>query len=151
MMQRELSDILTEIKQQGEELGVSSIYLHLLFWGISKTEGQAIYRQLRAEILKAVITGMTETMFGNQEECPSFKLNCNFFTEANVKLLEYVGCPKKLSRGWAGAGAAVVRFSRCESRSCILWGLEYGSSGFYDGFCREQRRGVDFRRGGRSL
>lgn len=79
---------MAAIQQQGREVGASSIYLHLLFRGISETDGRVIYRQLREEIPEAVITGMTEPMFGNKEESPSFKLNCNL--------------PKKLFEGELG-------------------------------------------------
>ena len=77
-----LQDKAAEVAARGEK----AIYIHLLFTMMEKDIARQVREKIREIMPQAVVTGMSEAMFGMQEEMPGVKLNFNFFAHAGVQL-----------------------------------------------------------------
>ena len=86
-----LKKLLRRKKRESEQRGDAAIYIHLLFRLLSAETARAV-REAIAEIMpQAVVSGMTETIFVNEDMESMLRINITFFSHGSVKLMEYLG------------------------------------------------------------
>ena len=86
--------LLRRKKKESEARHDSAIYIHMLFRLISADTAREI-REAIAEIMpEAVVTGMTETLYVNEDLESMLRMNITFLQHSKVQLLEYLGPPE---------------------------------------------------------
>jgi hypothetical protein len=95
--------LLRRKKKESDQRHDSAIYIHMLFRLISADTAKEL-REAIAEIMpEAVVTGMTETLFVNEDMESMLRMNITYLQHSRVKLMEYLGLPnamKKPARPW---------------------------------------------------
>ena len=71
----------------------SAVYIHLLFCMIEKDVAKEVRETIRQYLPQAVVTGMSETLFGSDRKEISVKINFTFFASSQVQLICYEGFP----------------------------------------------------------
>ena len=81
-------------KKESEQRQDSAIYIHLLFRLLSSDTARET-REAIAEVMpEAVVTGMTETLYVNEDLESMLRMNITFLQHSHVKLMEYLGPPE---------------------------------------------------------
>ena len=81
-------------KKESEQRQDSAIYIHLIFRLLSSDTARET-REAIAEVMpEAVVTGMTETLYVNEDLESLLRLNITFLQRSRVKLMEYLGPPE---------------------------------------------------------
>lgn len=90
----ELTKLLKKIQSMTNAAG-ERLYIHLLFRKTDQKVAQAARDTIRKHLPQAVVTGMSETLFGENRGLSSLKINITSFSASRLHLFEYIGCPGK--------------------------------------------------------
>ena len=86
--------LLRRKKKESDQRHDSAIYIHMLFRLISADTAKEL-REAIAEIMpEAVVTGMTETLYVNEDMESMLRMNITYLQHSRVKLMEYLGPPE---------------------------------------------------------
>ena len=88
-----LENLLENIRQSEHYQKSSSVYIKLLMARIPTESAATINRMVARMLPRAVVIGVSLTLFGLEAEAVFLTLNCSFFEQATVALLEHNGCP----------------------------------------------------------
>ena len=88
-----LKKLLQEKKVESEARGDTTVYIHLLFCMLCQVTASQTRMVIREVFPEAVVTGMTETLFGSESYKSMLRLNFAFMESAEVSILEYTGSP----------------------------------------------------------
>ena len=88
-----LKKLLQEKKVESEARGDTTVYIHLLFCMLCQVTASQTRMVIREVFPEAVVTGMTETLFGSESYKSMLRLNFSFMESAEVSILEYTGSP----------------------------------------------------------
>ena len=83
--------LLRRKKKESEQRGDTAIYIHLLFRLLSAETAREVLEAIVEIMPQAVVTGMTETIFVNEDMESMLRMNFTFFSHGSVKLMEYLG------------------------------------------------------------
>lgn len=97
-----LESLLHDKAAEAAERGDTAIYIHLLFSMMEKDMARQIREKIQAIMPQAVVMGMSETVFGMEEEIVGVKLNFSFFAASKVEFFLFRG----ITRLWPGGTAA---------------------------------------------
>lgn len=86
-----LETLLQDKAAEAAERGDTAIYIHLLFSMMEKDMARQIREKIQAIMPQAVVTGMSETVFGMEEKIVGVKLNFSFFAASKVELFTCSG------------------------------------------------------------
>jgi hypothetical protein len=88
-----LKQLLREKKAESEARGDTTVYIHLLFCMLCQVTASQTRAAIEEVFPEAVVTGMTETLFGSESYESMLRLNFTFMESAEVSILEYIGSP----------------------------------------------------------
>ncbi len=88
-----LKELLREKRAESEARGDATVYIHLLFCMLCQVTASQTRAAIEEVFPEAVVTGMTETLFGTESYVPMLRLNITFMESAEVSILEYTGSP----------------------------------------------------------
>ena len=97
----DVRELMLRKKKESEARGDRAVYIHLLFRSLCRETARETRAAIAEAFPQAVVTGMSETLFGIGSQDPLLKINITCFGSSQVQLLEYLGGPE----GYAGAGA----------------------------------------------
>ncbi|WP_407399027.1 ATP-binding protein [Anaerovibrio sp.] len=87
-------DTLEEIKGIVDNTEAKNAYLHLIFHGMNTDFAQRIFNHVKGVLPQAIVTGMPETIFIEEDKSEYLVINANFFVKSQVKLLQFDGVPE---------------------------------------------------------
>lgn len=77
----------------------NAIFVQLTFHNLPRAVAGTIREKIREFLPRAVVAGLTETLFNSSEVMASYvRMNCAFFQKAKVRLLEYDGVPESFGK-----------------------------------------------------
>ena len=100
-----LRELLLAKKAESEARKDSAVYIHLLFHLLCRGTATQTRAAIAEIFPQAVVTGMSEALYGNNSKESVLKLNITFMQTARVSALEYTGAPE----GYAQAGEILGR------------------------------------------
>ena len=120
--------LLREKRAESEARGDSAVYIHLLFRLLCQVTASQTRAAIEEVFPEAVVTGMTETIYGSYSDESMLKLNINFMESADVTLLEYTGSPDLYQEAGVELGRRIRRMHDVKAVALYCSGL---SVGFY--------------------
>ena len=86
-------DLMEKKRRESEARGDTGVYIHLLFRVLCRVTAQKTRAAIAETFPEAVVTGMSETLFGNENNTSVLKVSFTFLQRSRVQLLEYLGPP----------------------------------------------------------
>ena len=115
--------LLRRKKKESDARHDSAIYIHMLFRLISADTAREI-REAIAEIMpEAVVTGMTETLYVNEDLESMLRMNITFLQHSKVQLLEYLGPPECYEEAGRTLGEKISHMSLVKAVGIYSAGL----------------------------
>ena len=115
--------LLHRKKKESEQRHDIAIYIHMLFRLISADTAREI-REAIAEIMpEAVVTGMTETLYVNEDLESMLRMNITFLQSSKVHLLEYLGPPECYEEAGRTLGEKISHMSLVKAVGIYSAGL----------------------------
>jgi len=135
------------LEQKGDEMVQRqdrAVYIHLLFCMMDKEVAEYVRKTIHEVLPQAVVSGMSETIFGTDKTEVSLKLNFVFFSHSQVYLLNCDGCP--LDYGAAGRmmGAKLQKISSVRAAAIFASGMSTEFHKFVRGFSQANEEVVIF-------
>ncbi len=120
-------------KKESEQRHDTAIYIHMLFRLISADTAREI-REAIAEIMpEAVVTGMTETLYVNEDLESMLRMNITFLQSSRVQLLEYLGPPECYEEAGRTLGEKISHMSQVKAVGIYSAGLSTNFHKFVSG------------------
>ncbi len=102
-----LDKVLQNLSMRPASKQANAIFMQLSFYKMPPEEAVKVREKIRAFLPRAVVVGMTETLFfGNADGY--MRMNCSFFQNARIRLLEKAGVPKDYGRAGLELGQKVA-------------------------------------------
>ncbi|MCR5757895.1 MAG: FIST C-terminal domain-containing protein [Selenomonas sp.] len=111
----------------------NAIFIQLSFCKMPGDEAWKIREKIRDFLPRAVVAGMTETLFSDTQQEGYVQMNCSFFQNAKLRLLEYSGVPEDFSRLGVEFGQKVAAMPDARA-ALVLGSTENRFPRFLDGF-----------------
>ena len=115
--------VLWQKKHESEERQDRAVYIHLLFrmlCGVTATQ----VREAIAEIMPdAVVTGMAETLFGDENLDSVLRMNITYLRCSKVETIEYLGPPNRYEEAGQEMGERIRRISQVKAVGIYSSGL----------------------------
>ncbi len=110
----------------------NAIFIQLSFSQMPKDEAVKVREKIRSFLPRAVVAGITETLFSPQ--LGSYvQLNCTFFQNSKLRLMEYAGIPEDSARLGVEFGQKVAAMP--DARAAMVLGTTDGNfDKFLEGF-----------------
>ena len=110
----------------------NAIFIQLSFSQMPKDEAVKVREKIRSFLPRAVVAGITETLFSPQ--LGSYvQLNCTFFQNSKLRLMEYAGIPEDFARLGVEFGQKVAAMP--DARAAMVLGTTDGNfDKFLEGF-----------------
>ncbi len=118
-----LETLLQDKAAEAAARGESAIYIHLLFTMMEKDIARQVREKIRDIMPQAVVTGMSETMFGMEQELTGVKLNFNFFAESQVKLVTCSGNPADYGQAGRQLGEKIAALPDVKAAAVYCSGM----------------------------
>ena len=87
--------LLLKKKQESEERQDKAVYIHLIFRLLCRVTAEETRAAIEEVMPNAVVTGMSETLYGNESLTSVLRMNFIFLRRSQVQLLEYLGPPDR--------------------------------------------------------
>ncbi|MBR2216071.1 MAG: response regulator [Selenomonadaceae bacterium] len=128
----QLNSLLNTIEASRAYREASGVYILLLCEQIPKKYAQRILDLIHERLPKAVVTGMSQTIFARRSDGYQLDLNISFFREARVTLIEHHGCPCHYGEMGTAIGKRLRQMDNVKAVSVFCAGLTTAMSGFID-------------------
>ena len=124
---QELNDNLTDIKNLCNTMNAKTLYLHLIFHGMNGALAEHILTRIKEVLPEAVVTGITETLFGYANDTESIIISANFFMHSEIKLLQIEGAPADYAQEGKKIGELIAAYPNAKAAAvyCSCMGTEF--------------------------
>jgi len=111
----------------------NAIFIQLAFCKMPAEDALKVREKIRNYLPRAVVAGMTETLFTDAQQDGYLQLNCSFFQNAKLRLLEHTGAAKDYGRLGVEFGQKVAAIP--DARAVLILGsVESCFAKFLEGF-----------------
>ena len=93
-----LNKVLQTLCMRPASKQANAIFMQLSFHNVGMDIAEKIRERIREFLPRAVVAGMTETLLNPEGSTSYVRINCAFFQNAKVRLLEQVGLPADFGR-----------------------------------------------------
>ena len=112
-------DLMEKKRRESEARGDTGVYIHLLFRVLCRVTAQKTRAAIAETFPEAVVTGMSETLFGNENNTSVLKVSFTFLQRSRVQLLEYLGPPADYEKAGKVLGEKIRQIP--EARAVMLY------------------------------
>ncbi len=114
-----------------------SVYIRLLFPQIPTKEAEEIGNFVRERLPKAVVAGISMTMFPRESEKVFLHMNCSYFSHGKITLLEHAGRPAHYKTAGRNFGRRIAQMEQVKGVEIFCVGLNIDVSRFIIGVSEE--------------
>ncbi|MCR5756677.1 MAG: response regulator [Selenomonas sp.] len=121
-----------------------AVYIHLLFCMMDKEVAEYVRKIIHEVLPQAVVSGMSETIFGTDKIEVSLKLNFVFFQHSQVHLLNCDGCPLDYAAAGRMLGQKLQEIPSVRAAAIFAAGMSTEFHKFVRGFAQLNEEVVIF-------
>lgn len=101
----------------------TAIYIHLLFRLLCRETATQVRTTIAEIFPEAVVTGMSETLYGSENTDSLLQMNITFLQQSQVTLLEYIGSPERYAQAGLELSARVRAIPQIKGVAIYCAGL----------------------------
>ena len=116
-----LNKVLQALSMRPASKQANAIFIQLSFHNMGMEMAEKIREKIRDFLPRAVVTGMTEMLFNPEGTTSYVRINCAFFQNAKVRMLEYAGVPTDFGKLGLEMGQKVAAMP--DVRAAMILGI----------------------------
>lgn len=132
-----LEELLLDLRHSVAYSKAKSVYIKLLTARIPTESAKKISNKIAECLPKAIIAGMSLTLFGREADHVFLDMNCCYFEESSVTLLEHVGRPDHYKTAGRKYGRRISEMEHVKGVEIFCAGLNIDVSRFVEGVTEE--------------